>query len=144
MALLAPRISGSPQLRGRLECGRGTWDDAAAARYPVTYQWYRDGVAVATTPALELRRDDVTHEFTCAVTAAGLTEARSEALRVPAPTALSAPSETGRAWVGRELVCDRGTWNDREGLRYVVSYRWERELANGWIRQVGHPLITVS
>ena len=26
-------------------------------------------------------------------------------------------------WVGNELQCTRGRWNDREGVRYVVSYQ---------------------
>ncbi len=30
------------------------------------------------------------------------------------------------AWVGNEVQCTRGRWNDREGARYVVSYRWVR------------------
>ena len=29
------------------------------------------------------------------------------------------------------MLCDRGDWNDREGLRYAVTYRWEREI-EGW------------
>ena len=41
------------------------------------------------------------------------------------------PRVDGLAYVGREVLCDRGDWNDREGMRYAVTYRWERR-TEGW------------
>ena len=59
--LTPPHITGSPLLRGQLECSRGTWDDTAAAPYAVTYQWYRGESAIpaATTPSYLLARADL-------------------------------------------------------------------------------------
>jgi hypothetical protein len=134
VALTPPQVTGSPQLRGQLECSRGTWDDTAAARYAVSYQWYRDGVAIAgaTAPSRPLGRADLTGRFSCGVTAEGLFEARSEEVEVPVPAiAGNWPEVDGQAYVGREVLCDRGDWNDRDGLRYAVSYRWERDV-EGW------------
>ncbi len=132
--LTPPRVMGSPQLRGELECARGTWDDTAAARYAVTYQWYRDDVAIggATSPTRQLGRGDLKGVFSCSVTAEGLTEERSDAVEVPEPEIVGSwPSVDGQAYVGRQVLCDRGEWNDREGLRYAVSFRWERD-SEGW------------
>ena len=131
IALTPPQIGGTPQLRGTLTCSRGVWDDTAAARYAVTYQWFKDDVAIAgaTAPQLgPLTRADFEGRFTCEVTAEGLTAESTDELLVSAPEIVGdGPSPDGRAYVGRAITCDRGEWNDSEGLRYAVTYRWERE-----------------
>jgi hypothetical protein len=120
-----PQLTGAPQLRGSLTCTRGTWDDTPADRYSVTYQWYVDGEPEqgSTQPQRAISRDDLGKVVACGVTAEGLTEARAE-LEIRPPEPVDSPTVRGVPWVGHEIECDPGRWNDSEGLRYTITSRW--------------------
>ena len=140
-ALLAPpKITGAAQLRGTLECSRGLWDDTAAARYAVSYQWFKDDVAIADATAARLGplgRADLDADYTCEVTAEGLTAERAEPVEVLPPSIVGEyPQTDGQPYVGRAITCDRGRWNDSEALPYSYTYRWERSV-EGWERIPG-------
>lgn len=117
-----PQIFGDLHLGGTAECSRGVWDDPPDAPYPVTYQWVKDGVTVATTPTLAIRREHINAELVCIVTAAGQTSAQSWPQYISEPYPVEGPRIVGRPYPGRELRCDPGEWNGP----YELSVRWER------------------
>lgn len=121
-----PRITGGLHMGGTVECTRGVWDDTPEAPYPVTFRWLKDGTEVATGSALTLTRDDIEKTLVCVVTAAGQTEARSDEVGVPPPYPVEQPRFAGLPYVGRELSCDPGVWNDSPDAPYELSVRWER------------------
>ena len=126
-SLTPPAIGGDPVLRGTLTCSSGNWDGT----YALTYQWLRDGQPIddATGTAYgPLTPGDVHSQFTCAVTAEGMEEADSSPADVEGPTALGGPHIEGPANPGRAITCDPGRWNDRDGLRYRLTYRWYHEV----------------
>ncbi len=121
-SLGTPVITGDPILRGKLTCSTGTWD----GDYALTYRWYRWGynqpLEGRTGPTIEVTKDDLDTLLQCAVTAEGLTEARSEYLVANRPRGFQ--SISGLPWVGETLVCEPGAWNDREWGRYQFTYQW--------------------
>ncbi|HEV2813485.1 MAG TPA: hypothetical protein VGW10_09560 [Solirubrobacteraceae bacterium] len=126
--LIAPVISGDTRLRGTLTCSRGSWNDTAASRYPVTYRWQRNGINItgATTSQRTIAALDMGASLSCVVTAAGQTSAHSGSVAPRAPEALLPPSVSGDPRVRRTLSCTRGTWDDRALDPYAVTYRWLR------------------
>jgi hypothetical protein len=128
-------------LRGTIECTRGVWDDTAAAPYAVRYQWFKDDAPIAGATASRLGpfgRADLDHAYGCEVTAEGLTTERAEAVEVAHPAVVGAyPSAEGSGYVGRELRCDPGDWNDSAALPYALTYRWERQNDSPWTRIPG-------
>ena len=126
--ILSPAVTGQAHLRGEVTCSRGTWDDTAARRYAVSYQWYRNFAPIngATEPSYLVGVNDVSTQLTCSATAEGLTEAFGGGDFVSQPSTVAAPMIEGIAHAGRALTCARGEWNDSAGRRYAVSYRWLR------------------
>ncbi len=84
----APTISGTPTVGGQaLSCSTGSWTGKATLRF--TYQWTRDGAAIAnaTTSSYVVQAADQGHGLACQVTAAnavGRATALSGTLAVPA------------------------------------------------------------
>lgn len=68
----APRISGVPALGQTLTCGHGIWEGAPPPAF--SYQWYRDGVAIASATAstYTVEPADQGHLLSCVVTAANV------------------------------------------------------------------------
>jgi hypothetical protein len=87
----APMISGTPAIGGSsLSCATGSWTGRATLKY--TYQWTRDGAAIAGAIANSYvaQAADQGHGLACQVTAAnavGHATATSNTLAVPAPVA---------------------------------------------------------
>jgi hypothetical protein len=92
----APQISGSGALGATLTCNRGIWRAAPPPAF--TYQWYRDGVAIASATASTyvVESADQGHLLSCNVTAAnieGHVEAESSnGVAIPIRLATSAVS----------------------------------------------------
>jgi hypothetical protein len=68
----APRISGAAALGQTLTCGHGIWEGAPPPAF--SYQWYRDGVAIASATAstYTVESADQGHLLSCVVTAANV------------------------------------------------------------------------
>jgi Ca2+-binding RTX toxin-like protein len=125
---LRPAIAGQPHMRGELTCSRGAWDDAAASRYAVSYQWYRSGTPIngATSPSYVVGAADLGRSLSCSAIAETLSESFSLSVFVPQPASVISPAIQGIPHPRRELTCSRGEWNDSAGSRYAVSYQWRR------------------
>jgi hypothetical protein len=125
IALTPPAVSGAPRIGGTVSCSRGTWDDEGVAPYPVAYRWQRDGdeIAFATSSAYVISLGDAGHALSCAVTAAGMTEAASASVAVTDPANRIVPRVSGDPHVGRTVTCLPGTW---DGPDYAFEYAWQR------------------
>lgn len=126
--VMVPSIAGTLRVRLPLSCSRGDWDDTAADRYAVAYQWYRDNDAIAgaTTATYTPGASDVQHSLRCRVRAEDLTNADASAVYVRAPEMRISPALSGAPKLNRTLTCSRGDWDDTATDRYAVAYRWLR------------------
>jgi hypothetical protein len=70
--VVAPSISGVAALGQTLTCGNGIWEGAPPPAF--SYQWYRDGVAIASATAstYTVEPADQGHLLSCVVTAANV------------------------------------------------------------------------
>lgn len=131
-ATVQPEIEGDGRAGTELTCTRGSWDDEAGERYPVTYSWYRD--YPFQDPAPDQIEADATHTVSsddlgkylyCVVTAAST--GRVTATRyVEQPRSLRPPVMSGSLRIGQQASCDRGIWDDPEGAPYPVTFAWYR------------------
>ena len=97
-----PGIEGDPRLGRTLSCTRGTWDDAGrTGDYTVGYDWYRQGILVASGQTYTVTDLDVDKQLRCTVTVEGKTEANSPTIYGLPPTNLTAPAISGDARLGR-------------------------------------------
>ncbi|MGA2012481.1 MAG: nidogen-like domain-containing protein [Solirubrobacteraceae bacterium] len=92
-----PQITGATKAGSTLTCSTGSWTNAPTG---YTYQWYRDGTALAgaTSSTYKLGTLDEGTSLTCAVTAsniAGHASATSGAVTVPIPHVKLCPGATG-------------------------------------------------
>ena len=55
-------------------------------------------------------------------------EADSSSADVEGPIAIDTPRIEGPTNPGRAVTCNPGRWNDRDGLRYHLTYRWYHEV----------------
>jgi Carboxypeptidase regulatory-like domain len=91
----APVVAGTPTVGGQpLSCSTGSWTGKAILKY--TYQWTRDGSAIANATAnfYVAQSVDRGHGVACQVTAtnsAGRATATSNILAVPAPPVVNSP-----------------------------------------------------
>lgn len=90
-----PVVAGTPTVGGQqLSCSTGSWTGRAILKY--TYQWTRDGSAIANATAnfYVAQSADRGHGLACQVTAtnsAGRATATSNILAVPAPPVVQSP-----------------------------------------------------
>jgi Ca2+-binding RTX toxin-like protein len=123
---LNPVLTGDPRLGGTLTCSRGTWDERGDTPYSVKYAWYRDGQALAATiPTRAVEPDDLGSTLSCSVTAQSLVTAYSSQASIGV-NGLLAPGVSGSPYVGSTLTCSRGSWDERTGSAYAITYRWLR------------------
>ena len=130
--MLGQVLSGQPRLRKTMSCSRGTWDDLAADRYAVTYQWLRDSVAIAGRPATtyDVVGDRHGHSISCQTRAETRTPTNpvngAETVRAPAePDRSRASAACPRAPPAAQLH-DAATGTTRTTDRYSVTYTWFR------------------
>ena len=125
----APQVSGRSTVGEPLTAGRGGWDPADVA---VTFQWLRDGRAIAgaTDRSYRLVPDDLRHRLSVAATATDEQGARTTAWSEQ--TALVArgtlrlersPAVVGDRRFGRTVTADPGRWS-RTPQR--TTYQWFR------------------
>ncbi|GAA5151461.1 hypothetical protein GCM10023340_30310 [Nocardioides marinquilinus] len=127
VAAYPPAIDGDPVVGKTLTVAPGSWSDGPR----LTYQWYRDGVAIsrATSTTYRLVSDDVGRQVHV-VEKATLTgredgSAASDPVSVTnagALVALDRPVVTGRPAPGNTLTADPGTWSGPASL----TYQWFR------------------
>jgi len=121
-----PAIEGDPRLGRTLSCTRGTWDDAGRdPEYGVTYEWFRAGVLVGPGQTHTVTTLDVDKQLRCTVTVEGKTAVNSPTITIVGPRALTVPTVSGDARLGRTLTCSRGVWDD-PATPYAVTYQWLR------------------
>jgi len=126
---VAPTVSGTAKVGQKLTASAGTWSPAAST---VTYQWLRNGVAIAgaTSSFRTATADDKGATLSVQVTVA--TSGYTSATATSAPsgtvvtgtfTATVAPKVTGTAKVGSTLTAAAGTWTP---AATTVTYQWLR------------------
>src|SRR3954452_6827153 len=113
-----PQLGGDPRVGGVVTCSSGGWDDS----YPFSYQWRRDGAAIALATQASYRVDplDIDHDLSCRVTAAGLHAADSGVVEPQTPSSQNAPQVTGDLRLGGTLTCEPGRWD----ADYTLTYAW--------------------
>jgi hypothetical protein len=147
-------VTGTATVGSRLTVRPGTWSPGNAA---LSYQWLRDGVAVAgaTGTRYTVATADVGHTLAVSVTGtrAGYVSATATsaatAVVPPAQVAAGNVSITGRAVQGSFLIAQTGGWSPNVDL----AYQWLRDGvvvtgARRWYYQVtsqdaGHVLTVV-
>ena len=121
-----PAIEGDPRLGRTLSCTRGTWDDAGRdGEYAVSYEWFRAGVLIGPGQTHTVTALDVDKALRCTVTVEGKTAVNSPNVTAVGPRALTVPTLSGDARLGRTLSCSRGVWDD-PATPYAVTYQWLR------------------
>ncbi|WP_223691378.1 beta strand repeat-containing protein [Leifsonia poae] len=128
-----PTITGTAAFGSTLTAVPGTWGPA-----PVTfsYQWKRDGVAIAgsagTGAGYTLVAADLGTSLTVAVTgkktsyaSATVTSAPTASVTPGVLTSIAAPVIAGTAEVGQTLTATDGTWSPSTGL--VLLRQWSRD-----------------
>ena len=122
-----PTLTGTNKVGQTLTASPGTWDSGVT----LTYQWLRDGVAIAGADknTLQLTTVDNGQQITVEITAtkAGYATVKktSAAVTVEAGTqALTpTPTVTGTNKVGQTLTASPGTWDS--GV--TLTYQWLRD-----------------
>ena len=132
---LPPTISGTPIVGKTLTAGNGLWRNNPTT---FTYQWMRcdakgnncHSLNGATKRTYDLSSSDVGHTMLVLVTAKnadGSQTANSHPTDVVtkaiAPKSETAPSITGKAIVGAQLVADAGTYSGGAVSKYVFQWR---------------------
>ena len=124
-----PVVSGMLVTGQKLAAKAGSWGPAPVA---LTYQWKRNGAAIAkaTAGTYVLSASDVGKKITVTVTgskAGYVTAARTSAATavVTAPKALQSatPVVTGKTAVGQKLSAKAGTWGPSP---VALTYQWKR------------------
>jgi hypothetical protein len=127
----APVVSGQAGLSDTLSCTSGSWTGIPTPA--CTYQWLRDGVAIAdaTDDTYTIAAADLGHLLACLVTATNTGGALGEisnGIAVPAvlgaPTSAQAPALSGTATLGQVLDCSSGGWT---GTVASLAYQWLRD-----------------
>jgi hypothetical protein len=125
--VVAPSVSGTPEVGKELTADGGTWDPADAT---LAYQWLRDGVplAGATAPAYTPVAGDLGRSVAVRVTASapGAAPATATSAAVGPVVAatldnVTAPRVTGKAKVGSALTAQPGTWSPAGA---TFDYQW--------------------
>lgn len=123
-----PTVSGTPAIGSRLTVVLGSWSPKPDV---VTYQWYRDGVAIAGarsyyyTPVAA----DAGHQLSVAATASKVafttTTKVSARVAVALQTFSSSPTPTitGTRASGNRLTVSLGTWSPKPE---ALAYQWYR------------------
>lgn len=128
LCTVRPAITGTKTEGSTLTCSAGTWVNKVGA---VTYQWLRDGDAIAgaTAATRVLNQADVdAGEISCRVTATntyGTTDKDSmpyDITEPDVPTNSVAPAITGTAQAGQTVTCSTGTWVGAD----TYTYQWMR------------------
>jgi hypothetical protein len=121
-----PKISGTPNVGSTLTVSRGTWGPGTVS---FTYQWYRNGVAVAkaTSSSYKLTSSDAGSAITVRVvgsksgyTSVGMTSAPLSVRKV---LTTKTPTISGTAAVGKTLTAKSGTWGPG---KVTLKYQWYR------------------
>jgi hypothetical protein len=124
----SPTISGTTQVGQTLSATTGTWDTGVS----FTYQWLRDGSAIAnaTNSTYTLVAADQGHTISVAVTGsktgyASVTKTSAASASIGLGTLASTPSPTisGTTQVGQTLSATTGTWDT--GVSF--TYQWLRD-----------------
>jgi RHS repeat-associated protein len=123
----APTLSGNAVTGQSLTVSNGSWDHEPG-KY--TYQWFRDGNAIAgaTAQSYTLTAADLERGVHARVTASnvgGSAAANSNSVTVDgAPVNDSPPTISGAARDGQTLTADKGTWRARPAASF--AYQWRR------------------
>ena len=124
-----PSITGTPQVGSKLTAVAGTWSPASVAK---TYQWSKDGAAIAgaTASTYTIAAVDVGGAIAVSVTGsrAGFTSVTrtsdpvsvASGILTPSPT----PTVTGTAEIGLALTAVPGTWGPGTVTK---AYQWQRD-----------------
>ena len=123
---IAPTISGDRRLGKTLTCRRGSWNDTAAAPYPVTYRWRRGGVTIGTQATYTITADDINVSLNCEVTANTQTVAASGSVTGSPPEVIITPTISGDPRLRQVMSCSRGAWHEDAATPYTITYRWLR------------------
>jgi hypothetical protein len=152
--VFTPLLSGAPTIEGvpgnlvhgnpgELKCSQGTWNGSPT----LSYQWLRNGVAIAGATASEYQpvpAEDEGKALQCQVTATnaagssravsrdvvGLPESKSSPVPPFPPASIAAPT----ASVGNTLTCESGAWTEEheepftghEPFTGPFTYKWLR------------------
>ncbi len=122
-----PTVSGTSKVGQTLTASAGSWDPGVT----LTYQWLRDGVAIAAANknTLQLTTDDnsklITVEVTATKTGYATVKKTSTAVKVEPGTQTVAPTPTvsGTSKVGQTLTASAGSWDP--GV--TLTYQWLRD-----------------
>ncbi|WP_300681196.1 putative Ig domain-containing protein [Nocardioides sp.] len=131
----APSVTGTLAVGSTLTAQNGTWTPAPEG---YTYQWLRDGVAIAgaTGSTYTTSSADGGHVIAVAVTALNVdyasTSVTSAAVSIPVPPVVNTtlttatPSISGRYTVGSVLTAKPGTWKADAATVTSFTYQWLR------------------
>jgi hypothetical protein len=127
-----PEVVGIPKPGERLVCGAGSWSGSVSG---FTYEWIRDGLAIASGVTYTAKVSDEGHFIWCIVTASGgegSGQARSSnslyieggpPQRPPEP--IAPPAVSGTPALGQTLGCSSGTWSGTPAPTF--TYQWVRD-----------------
>jgi hypothetical protein len=121
-----PTVSGTAAVDSTLTASPGTWTTGTA----LTYQWYRNGTAIAgaSAPTRVLSAADQDTRLTVRVTGAKAGYATTTRESAPTATVIAGtlvaptPTITGTLTVGSTLTADSSTWTSGTAL----TYQWYR------------------
>ena len=120
-----PTITGNATVGSKLTAKPGTWDSGVT----LTYQWLRQGVAVATGATYTTSSSDLGKSITVAVTGSktgyksATTTSTAVVIQLPALTKAVAPTISGSNKAGSTLVANTGQWD--AGVAF--SFQWIRD-----------------
>jgi hypothetical protein len=135
-----PSISGSALVGQTLTANNGVWTNSPTG---FTYQWKRDGVAIAgaTSQTYQVTASDYQKKLSVTVTATNAsgsgaaTSAETATVAYGTPTIQTAPQISGVAAVGSTLSCSTGVWSNVP-TAYVYQWRVSTD-GSSWTNIVG-------
>ncbi len=119
-----PTIQGGNTVGSKLTAKPGTWDSGVA----LTYQWLRQGVAVATGATYTTTSADLGKSITVAVTGAktgykaATMTSTAVVIQMPSLTKAVAPTISGSTKSGSTLIANTGQWDS--GVAF--TFQWIR------------------
>ena len=120
-----PTISGNSTVGSKLSVKPGTWDTGVA----LTYQWLRQGIAVATGTTYTTSSADLGKSITVAVTGtktgykSATTTSTAVVISLPALSKTVTPTIKGTTKAGSTLIANTGQWD--AGVAF--AFQWLRD-----------------